>query len=179
MYSKDGLKQFIIGVYTSRSWLNRPSKTEICVPGETSIFVLIYPHLDWIFSLLGDERCISNASRWGPRKFAHLSATVLAILSFTLIVYLNFSGSKKQTANIVFLWSSLVVTGRYALLPLLTWPSYLSRTRSQLKWTKFLTNFYLHLFGSSVRIPGEFQAYWTAFSLVRLNSSRFVWYSHF
>lgn len=75
----------------------------LCTPGQTQSYVAVYPHLDWLRKLLGDERCILNAPSWRPEKFArvgaHLSAIVLATLSTFLIVGLIINGLQKQTTN--------------------------------------------------------------------------------
>lgn len=85
MFSRDGVKHFIIGVQHGVTAVANRS----CIPGDLSIYTSVHWHLDWIGHLIGDERCISNAMRWEPEKlFAFLSAIALATLSASLIIYL-------------------------------------------------------------------------------------------
>lgn len=85
MYSSDRVKHFIIGITHSIS----NTSDQICLPGGTTIYTSVHRHLDWIGHLIGDERCISNAMDWQPKKLlAHLQAIALATLSASLVVYL-------------------------------------------------------------------------------------------
>ena len=85
MYSSsDGEKQFIVGV-VSRGIAAKNARQ--CDPGTTVTYPPVYPHLDWIRALMGDERCITNTFRveW---LWAHSLAIGMSILCITLTAYL-------------------------------------------------------------------------------------------
>ena len=99
MYSSDGKKQFIVGIASSISRENRTGLA--CEPNSTALYMLVYPHLDWIRSLIGDERCIANAFQLEPEKlWAHLQAVALSILSIALTTYLILTDLKKPRPTI-------------------------------------------------------------------------------
>lgn len=87
MYSSGGMKQFIVGVSSSTYQLNKTGL--FCEPGSTAVYVWVYPHLDWIRHLIGDERCITTAFQLDPKKlWVNLLAVAQSFLIIALAAYL-------------------------------------------------------------------------------------------
>lgn len=86
MYS-DGGKQFIVGV-GSRLY-QETNHGSVCEPGSIAIYTRIYPHLDWILNLIGDERCITKAFQ-PETPWTHLQPVALSILSIALVALVAY-----------------------------------------------------------------------------------------
>ena len=100
MYSSsDGEKQFIVGVVSQGIKANKQAHP--CDPGTIIAYPPIYPHLDWIRALMGDERCITNTFRIEPSGlWAHLLAIAMSILCIALTAYLILTERIKNSNDL-------------------------------------------------------------------------------
>ena len=85
-FSSDSGRQLIVGVLHGGNASERQLE---CNPGTLANYAPVYEHLDWIRSMIGDERCITNSFQFEPEKvWPHLQTIALCILSISLIIAL-------------------------------------------------------------------------------------------
>lgn len=85
--SSDETKHYIVGVLAA-NYIDDKDLIDLidCKPGTMAIYVSVYPHLDWIRSLVGNEMCLMNRWRWKWKEFAlYLPVVALSTLATCLI----------------------------------------------------------------------------------------------
>lgn len=62
---------------------------------------MVYPHLDWIRNVIGDEACFTNAFQFKLRNhWVHLLAATLSMLIVALVTSLILSEIRKPSNNL-------------------------------------------------------------------------------